>query len=155
MVGGTLTVIGKAPLAAHRDTGQIKAPGGTGFDAERVHDPAPLNAMGPHLAETLQAVHQIVGHLVGHSHRHTVIKILGKNPRVVPNNPLGIPDPIHPRRTATQIENYRYLSKFPAKQFAAVLDETSRPRHNLKTLSLTDRDNIFHPHSIAANRLGL
>ena len=137
-MGAAVATIGNASLAAQRDTAQVKAGGGTGFCAQRLHHAAPLFAVWPHVRQAMQPVGDIVRHFVRNRRLQPVLEVARKNIRVVADHRLATRHPVHARGAAMQIKQHgnRLVSQ-PEQAFGTLQAGQCRGA-NLLALRLID-----------------
>ena len=95
LVGHACAPVAVAPLPAYRYTGKIVAYGNTRFRTQCQHDLLPFDAVRLHPGTAIQQIDNVMGNFMGHGRCQIVIKIAGKNIRVVSNLAVILAHPVH------------------------------------------------------------
>ncbi len=104
LVRVAITAVTETPLAANRNTFEIVACRSAWLSTQRPHDGLPLCTVRPDVTQTVQPVRDVMRHFVWHGGTQVVVEVLGKQIRVITNEALATPRPVHACRPAAQIE---------------------------------------------------
>ena len=111
---------------------------GSRVSAEKPHDIFPLLTVRPNIPEPVDNIGDIVGHLVRNRLGEIVIKIPGKNERIVANHSLSVSHPVHPGCPPVKIKQHRNLSKITFKQIRCLPDSGGGLLHDQALIQVTN-----------------
>ncbi len=143
-VGPASTLIIVTPLGAYRYTRQIERTGYPGIGTEICHQGLPLRPMGPHPAQPIDLVNNIVGHLVGHGGHQILGEVFGEQVGIITNTPSATDYPIHAGGTTAKIKLDRDGFKLTLQKFTGAMNILDSGINDLLLLILVDGSYITH-----------
>ena len=117
---------------------------GAGCYAKGMHDGLPLLAVGTNIAQAVQEVGDIMGHLVRHGILQVIGKILGEQVRIVSDAPFRPEHLVHARGAADEIEVNRDRRDGLCTIFSCTLDIMACLLDDLLLLRAVDWGNGVH-----------